>query len=354
MINEAQRRQYRICRLLKHHKSGCRKPRTALTNCDCPWAVRIAGQLIDLATWYGEPIPPRRSRLAREAFESLRLKLHFGCFSELGRQYSVRFEALVDEPHLVCGLHATQIPLYLSHATELLSRVTELHDGLARRLPQTARVLGRPLRQVRSIIRLNNGEGFTFEEASDRFSPRDFYAVRRLLADLVTDEWIVQDASDHWVLTDKARELQTKSRGKLSRDRADGLLAEFVDRVHRMNNGGDYAFKVDTVVVFGSYLSALPKIGDIDIALKLRPRKQSKAEQDALEKLIRDKAPSGLNMVEHLGWPKTEVKRTLQAGSAFIELRDISELDALFEAGAKPKYEVIMGHWLPKHTGMSS
>jgi hypothetical protein len=43
--------------------------------------------------------------------------------------------------------------------------------------------------------------------------------------------------------------------------------------------------------------------------------------------------------------------RALQARSAFIELHDISELEALFESGAKPKYEVILGDWSPKKGG---
>jgi hypothetical protein len=354
MITEAQERQYRTCRLVKQHKKGCRYATRRPESCDCPWTVRAAGQQIDLATWFGEPLPPRRLRSARQAFERLREALYLGSFSLLGRQYSIRFEQLVNHPHLVHRLHPTQIPSYLEHATELLSKATELHDGLARRLPQTARVLGRPLRQVRSIIRLNNGAGFTFEEASGRVAGNDSYALRRLLADLVTDEWLVQDASDHWVLTAKARELQTKSRGKLSRERADGLLAEFVERVHTVNNGNDHAYKVEAVVVFGSYLSALAKIGDIDLAIKLRPRKQSNAEQDALEKSAQERAPSGLNMVAHLYWPQTEVKRTLQGGSPFLELHDMSELEGLFESGATPKHEVIMGQWLPKHAGTNS
>jgi len=116
-----------------------------------------------------------------------------------------------------------------------------------------------------------------------------------------------------------------------------------------VNNGSDYAFKVDTVVVFGSYPSALPKIGDIDIAIKLRPRKQSNADQETLENLARNRAPSGLNMVAHLCWPQTEVKRTLQARSAFIELHDIGDLEVLFESGAEPRYEVILGYWSPKY-----
>jgi hypothetical protein len=211
-------------------------------------------------------------------------------------------------------------------------------------------VLGRPLRQVRSIIRLNNGTGFTFDEASSR-TRDDPFAVRRLLADLVTDEWIVQDRSDHWVITDKARELQTKSRGKLTRERADELLGGFMDRVHRMSytdftgTAVQYAFKVETVVVFGSYLTALPKIGDVDIAIRLRRQRHNEAEQAVLEKSAKERAPSGLQMLAELAWPETEVKRVLKAGSAFLELHDLSELEGLIKSGGAPKYKVLMGHW---------
>jgi hypothetical protein len=73
------------------------------------------------------------------------------------------------------------------------------------------------MREVRSIIRLNNGAGFSFEDAWQ--GNRDEYELRRLLADLVSYEWIVNDAADHWSLTAKAHELRTRSRGKLTRAR---------------------------------------------------------------------------------------------------------------------------------------
>ena len=57
--------------------------------------------------------------------------------------------------------------------------------------PSTTRILGRPLGEVRRVLRLDAGEGFDMAAAHERITGDD-YAVRRFLADLVTDEWLIQ------------------------------------------------------------------------------------------------------------------------------------------------------------------
>ena len=130
------------------------------------------------------------------------------------------------------------------------------------------RHVGRSLKEVRAVLRLDIGSGFTFSDAVRRLPRADAYEIRRLMADLVTDEWLVQDFPDHWVATDKAREMQTASRGRLTRVRAQAVLTTFMERVRNMNDDAKYAFKVDCVVLFGSYLSGRDRIGDIDLAVK--------------------------------------------------------------------------------------
>jgi hypothetical protein len=109
----------------------------------------------------------------------------------------VEFGDLLDHPHRAVGLHPTQVQGFLSSAAELVTQSTRLHDYLARQLPSTAMIVGRSLREVRSIVRLNNGGGFTFEDATTRVRVKDRYELRRLLADMVTDGWIVNDLGDH-------------------------------------------------------------------------------------------------------------------------------------------------------------
>jgi DNA-binding IclR family transcriptional regulator len=80
------------------------------------------------------------------------------------------------------------------------------------------------MKVMRALVRLDEGAGFSLQDVASRI-PDDAGAQRRLLADLVTDEWLVQDASDHWKTTDKAKALQTTSRGRLTRASADVALS---------------------------------------------------------------------------------------------------------------------------------
>jgi hypothetical protein len=74
----------------------------------------------------------------------------------------------------------------------LSARVTELQSNLQRLVPGTTRILGRPLTDVRRVLRLDAGEGFDVDGARQRIAGDD-YAARRFLADLVTDGWLIQD-----------------------------------------------------------------------------------------------------------------------------------------------------------------
>jgi hypothetical protein len=254
---------------------------------------------------------------------------------------------LVEQPHLVWRLELGQAPKYLALVTPLLSQVTELRDNLQRLVPSTTRILGRPLSEVRRVLRLDTGEGFDIDAAQERIA-RDHYAVRRFLADLVSDEWLIQDRPDHWIATPKAKELQFESRGRLTRTRADGLVAELLKRVRTVNEDPKYAFKVDSVVLFGSYLSGRDRIGDVDAAIALRPRLQKKEAQAALEKQARSRGPRSRNVVESLFKPQREIQQALKAKSSWLDIRDVSELQSLMQEQGPIPHEVIYGYWHPE------
>lgn len=257
-----------------------------------------------------------------------------------------RLMRLVEEPHLAWHLSPAEVPEYLSLTTELLTRVTELKNNLGRIAPRTTRILGRPLGEVRRVLRLDDGEGFDLEAARQRIAGDD-YAARRFLADLVTDQWLIQERPDYWVATAKAKELQFKSRGKLTRAKADSLVSELMVRVHVINDDSNYAFKVDAVVLFGSYLSALDRIGDVDVAIALRARLQNREAQKVLEEEARSRGRRSQNMVDHLFKPQREVLQALRAKSSGLDVRNISELQGLLQERGDVPYSVIFGYWQP-------
>jgi predicted nucleotidyltransferase len=63
-------------------------------------------------------------------------------------------------------------------------------------------------------------------------------------------------------------------------DRVNAINAKCGDPYTKVKLEHECVFKVETVVVFGSYLTARPKIGDIDVAIVLKRRKQSNAEHE--------------------------------------------------------------------------
>lgn len=262
------------------------------------------------------------------------------------REASRRLARLVEQPHLAWRLETVEAPEYLALVSSLLTRVTELQKNLQRMVPRTTRILGRPLSEVRRVLRLDAGEGFDVEAARQRIAGDD-HAVRRFLADLVTDEWLIQDRPDHWIATPRAKELQFESRGRLTRAKADGLVGELLARVRAVNDDPKYAFKVNCVVLFGSYLSSRNRIGDVDAAIALRPRLQRKEAQQALEKEARSRGPRSRNIVDHLSKPQREVRQALKAKSSWLDIRDISELQDVIQERGRIPYEVIFGYWQP-------
>jgi hypothetical protein len=58
----------------------------------------------------------------------------------------------------------------------------------------------------------------------------------------------------------------------IHRGTAERVPREFVDRVHAVNTSKKYAFKARSAVLFGSLLSFVDRMGDVDAAIDLRPR----------------------------------------------------------------------------------
>jgi hypothetical protein len=61
------------------------------------------------------------------------------------------------------------------------------------------------------------------------------------------------------------------------RETAERVLKEFIDRVDAVNISKEYAFRVRSIVLFGSILSSADRLGDVDVAIDLQPSTQSRA-----------------------------------------------------------------------------
>jgi hypothetical protein len=110
----------------------------------------------------------------------------------------------------------------------------------------------------------------------------------------------------------------------VKRASAGNVLREFLDRVKAINDRQDLAYRVESVIVFGSYLSDAQRLNDLDIAVELRPRSSDDAAWQRLCKASIDRAHAAgrrfRNVVEQVGWPQLEVLAILKNRSRTISL----------------------------------
>src|SRR5947207_9206274 len=73
----------------------------------------------------------------------------------------------------------------------------------------------------------------------------------------------------------------------LRRATASRLVADVVERARALNTDDNWAYRVEKVVVFGSYARGVDRPSDVDVACELRPRWRSE-RQRAQEQVRRE------------------------------------------------------------------
>src|SRR5947208_5083131 len=80
-------------------------------------------------------------------------------------------------------------------------------------------------------------------------------------------------AGPWYELTDQGTRLaQASAAAPLRRATAERKLREFMARVEQVNQSEEFAYRVNRVVLFGSYLTDAERVNDIDVAVELAPR----------------------------------------------------------------------------------
>lgn len=137
--------------------------------------------------------------------------------------------------------------------------------------------------------------------------------------------------------------VMAKAGKPVPRASAERILREFLDRVRSVNERSDLAHSVETVVVFGSYLSDRHHLNDLDIAVELKRRGADDAAHEKLRKASLDTAfATGRrfgNIVEELFWPQNELLLILKNRARTISL---CEWESLFEMDGL-QYCVLVG-----------
>jgi len=134
-----------------------------------------------------------------------------------------------------------------------------------------------------------------------------------------------------------------KASRPITRASAERVLRELLGRVLAVNDRPELAYRVESVVVFGSYLSKVERLNDLDIAVELKPRRDDGASFRSLRNESMERARTSgrrfRNVVEEVGWPQIEVLSILKNRSrtiSFCEWKSLFEMEGF-------RYGVVFG-----------
>lgn len=204
------------------------------------------------------------------------------------------------------------------------------------RVAKTDIIAGLPAGLARSIVRRFRGREMVAEAIADLldgtgFEPAAVLAglesagyMEKVRADTDGDVW--------WDSTIQGNALAMASFGKpVSRKTADRLVTGLVERAHAYNADPGKPLFINTLRVFGSYLSpGIDPLGDVDIELTYGRRI---TDRQALSDYTRATGRSFGTYFDQLMWPQTELVRHLKKRSAFINitLEDITRITGSVE-----------------------
>jgi predicted nucleotidyltransferase len=119
----------------------------------------------------------------------------------------------------------------------------------------------------------------------------------------------------------------------VTRNTANRIFSEFMDRVKQVNSDPSYLVKVKKVLVFGSYLTDAVRINDIDVAVELTWKEnhpmvlnEDKAQLALdLSIMAEDKGKKFSSFIDRLEWPEHEVRLFLKSRSRTLSIHSIHD-----------------------------
>lgn len=194
-------------------------------------------------------------------------------------------------------------------------------------------IAGQPILKVRDFFK--RYEQFDVENAAYFFaiSPK---AAKTLCLELVelgysqrisAEEMPPDHKKEIWYdLLPPGRSLRlARAVPRISREKADQILTEFMKRVDEVNRSEKYVHKITKVILFGSYIrSDVTELGDIDIAVEIKskfddPDVRRKKGQEYTRAAMKSGRRIG-GFLEQMFFPETDLKVFLRNKSRYISL----------------------------------
>ncbi len=190
-------------------------------------------------------------------------------------------------------------------------------------------VAGQPVLAIRKLLKhVQRLQGGTLDIITEQLKVNTTTA-EQIYHDLLREGYIkpsepIAAGYESWLLTWKGSALANASTRKpMTRKTAERLVEEFLERVRQVN-ASDYAYRVGRVIVFGSFLSDSPTLGDVDFSIELVDSYPNALAREAGHKArIAAAQASGRNFrdsMEMLCWPEQEVLLKLKNRSPSLSL----------------------------------
>jgi predicted nucleotidyltransferase len=192
-------------------------------------------------------------------------------------------------------------------------------------------IVGQPALTIRKLLKQERGTLATIAELLDI----DLFKAKQVFQVLSTEGYIepfdslTTSDGDHesWQTTIKGNALaHATARKPITRQTADRVVQEFLNRVKKINACDDYVYRIRQVILFGSYLSDTPRLGDIDLSIVVEFRshdahKREVQSQERIKSALRE-GKSFRTVVEQATWPWLEIFHILKGGSPSLSLHD--------------------------------
>ncbi|MVM32058.1 hypothetical protein GO755_18555 [Spirosoma sp. HMF4905] len=199
-------------------------------------------------------------------------------------------------------------------------------------------IAGQPVLKVRDFFKRH--ERFCLDSITYFFamSPEDANRFCSELIGLGYCEQIISDQIDPDFNEEVWHELLPLGRSlrlaravpRISRQKADQILAEFMKRVEEVNCNEKYVHKITKVILFGSYIRPdSTDLGDVDIAVEITskfndPEVRRKKGQEYTRAAMKSGRHIG-GFLEQLCFPESDLKVFLRNKSRYISLHPIDD-----------------------------
>lgn len=203
-------------------------------------------------------------------------------------------------------------------------------------------LFGQPILKIREVVRqAMKGRlwGNSEEEVTIRVSnviKQSEEVAKQLITQLIENDYLIltkeefNDISQYELTeTEKGRRFGIANASKpISRQKATQLLNELIERAKSINENDELIYFVESIKVFGSYLSDKETLGDLDVGVKLsrknKPGDFTKRNQKRIA-LAKANGRQFSNSTEQLLWPHREVMLMLKARQRGLSLHDMDE-----------------------------